>query len=784
MLNLGCPYYSMGQEQVLPLVPAPVHWEKRLGSFQINSKTVLIYDPHDTIAKVEASDLIDHIFSCSGILMAKKERSEETVKANTKSDLLGNLIPDSLNYIYLNATTPNLHGKEAYTLDINPSRIEIKAGDGSGLFYGLKSLEQLFPDGGLTNPKAVVRNSILVPSLKVDDYPQFSWRGMHLDVSRHFFSLDFIKKYLDYLSWCKMNVFHWHLTDSQGWRLEIKKYPLLTKIGAFRVQRPGELFSEALPQQPGEVANYGGYYTQDQVREIIKYATKLHIMVVPEIDMPGHSQAAIVAYPEYSSLSGPQIMPSGVKGAYENSFNPGLDSTFTFLKNILKEVMDLFPSPYIHIGGDEVEKNSWRGNILCQKRMHQERLHSENELQSYFIKKIENFISTQGHKTIGWDEILEGGIAQGAIVMSWRGEKGGIHAASENHQVIMAPNNFTYFDLYQGDSKQEPDAYSRLKLTTVYNFDPYPKELNSEQKKLIIGGEGALWTETVPDPSQVEYRLFPRLFALSESLWLNSENKNWDSFKTRLPIYFSLLKSAQINFATSAYNVNDIPIQDTGKARIKLVCSNELNQGKIFYSLDGTNPDLKSPEYTDPILVEGEKVVKLITYLNNQPISRINDEKIETSLSTSKEITVSPSASKSFPIISSFSLNDGIRGTDNPLDGRWEGFTGHEFKALIKLGNQTIIKNFEMDFFYKPSIGIYLPSLLELESSFDGINFIPLAVYTENELNAMKMVNRLKLYREFNPVNARYIRVTAQIPPPGLYDKGHAYILIDEIRVH
>jgi hexosaminidase len=762
------PAFLQAQNRILPIVPQPQNLEWGTGSFTINSGTQIYFDLADTAAEEESKTLIDRVFQESGIILTLAKKGA---------------LPNN-NYILLKTHSLGMENKEAYSLLIQSEKIEISSDMAPGLFYGIISLSQLFPYGGLKGRELRPAKLITVPSLKIHDYPKYGWRGMHLDVSRHFFGIDFIKRYLDYLSWCKMNVFHWHLTDSQGWRLEIKQYPKLTSIGAFRVLRNGELFSEAEPGKPDEVPNYGGFYTQDQVRDILRYADALHITVLPEIDMPGHSQAAIVAYPQYSSLPGTQMMPSGAKGAYDNSFNPGNDSTYTFLENILTEVMNLFPSPYIHIGGDEVDRTVWKTNALCNELVKRENLKSEDELQSYFTKRIEKFIDSKGRKMIGWDEILEGGIAPRATVMSWRGMKGGITAVKDNHEVIMTPDNFAYFDLYQGDPKQEPEAYSKLTITTAYQFFPAPAELTNEERKKILGGEGALWAETIPTPPRAEYMLFPRLFALSESVWTEPQNKNWDSFKQRLPLYLSLLESAKINYATSGYNVNDLPQKDTALGTVKLICSNELGRGKIYYSLDGTNPGPGSSLYTEPLILKGKKTVKMASFDQGKIISGVNSENFETSLSTSKELIMSPRPSKRFPGLSGFVLTDGVRATDNPQDGRWVGFTGPSMSLVLDLGSPLNIKNFGMDFYTHPGIGIYLPDSLMVETSLDGKVYSPLVQYPRKEIQDMQMEHRVKIYREFNPINARFIRVRAFIPPPGPEDNGHAYVLTDEILVN
>jgi len=758
----------IAQNPVLPLLPYPQNLEFSNGSFTVNSSTRVFIDTRDSLAKKESKRFVDQVFQVTGLILPT---------------LSGTQAPNE-NCIILSTQGSFTDGPETYSLEIAPQKIEVRSGTAAGLFYGLVSLEQLFPFGGLPSTEPRALKPLVFPCLKILDYPKYAWRGMHLDVSRHFFPIGFVKRYLDYLAWCKMNVFHWHLTDSQGWRMEIKRYPKLTQVGAFRVQRPGELFSEAEPQKPGEVPNYGGFYTQQEIKEIIRYAQDRHITVLPEIDMPGHCQAALVAYPEYSSLPGPQLMPSGAKGAYLNSFNPGFDSTYSFLENILTEVMDLFPSTYIHIGGDEVDRSIWRTNPLCNERVKKENLKSEDELQAYFTRRMESFINSRGRKMIGWDEILEGGIAPRATVMSWRGNKGGIRAVKEGHEVIMAPDTFTYFDLYQGDPKQEPEAYSKLNLTTAYQFFPAPPDLTMEERKLILGGEGALWSETISDPAHAEYMLFPRLFALSESVWDIPQNKNWESFKNRLPLYLNNLQSGGVNYARSAYNVNDFPERDTAWNTVKLNLSNELNWGKIYYTMDGTNPSPSANLYSGPFLVKGNKIIKMASFENGNQISGINEEKFETSLSTSKEVILGSRPSKRFPGLSGFLLTDGIRGTDNPLDGRWLGFTGSSLLAVLDLGKVRPLNNFGMDFLNHPQIGIYLPDSLEVEISENGKKFSPLVSYSRKEIYDMKMVKRVKLYREFKNVQARFVRVKAIIPPPGPEDGGRAYILTDEIRIN
>lgn len=420
------------------------------------------------------------------------------------------------------STRPDGTGKDAYTFRSDPNIIAITGDTYAGTFYGMQTLIQLLPAQKLS--------SLTIPAVIINDTPRFAYRGMLLDVSRYFFPVEFIKKYIDFMALHKMNYFHWHLTDDPGWRIQIKRYPKLTETGAWRKKKNIFQYKDSTIDDK----RYGGYYTQKQIREIVKYARDRYITIIPEIEMPAHCLSALAAYPELGCTGGPYQTP--VKWyPYKDVYCAGNEHTFKFLENVLDEVMQLFPSPYIHIGGDECPKDRWKLCPKCQERIKDEHLDGVNGLQSYFIKRIEKYLNSKGRTLIGWDEILEGGLAQNAVVMSWHGETGGIAAAKEKHRVIMAPTAYCYFDYPQtGKTNNMPDWMQVTTVEKVYSFEPVPKELDNEEAKYVLGAQGNVWTEFISDPKKVEYMIFPRMSALSEVLWSPDDKRNFDDFKRRM----------------------------------------------------------------------------------------------------------------------------------------------------------------------------------------------------------------------------------------------------------
>jgi hexosaminidase len=478
----------------------------------------------------------------------------------------------------------------SYTLTVAREGVEISSSTGAGLFYGLQTLRQLFDD-----PSPRPRPQARIPSLTIVDTPRFPWRGLHLDVARHFEPVAFVKKYIDLMARYKLNTFHWHLTDDQGWRIEIKKYPSLTSVGSCRKET---MVARNFNPYVGDGIPYCGFYTQDEIRDVVQYARERYITIVPEIEMPGHAKAALAAYPELACTPGPFEVRT-TWGVDEDVFCPS-EVTFTFLEDVLTEVIDLFPGRYIHIGGDEVPKTRWKASAVAQEIIRRENLKDEAELQSWFIRRMERFLISKDRKLIGWDEILEGGLAPEATVMSWRGTSGGIAAAREGHDVIMSPNSPLYFDHYQGDARFEPLAIGGFNpLEQVYSYEPVPDSLTADQARHILGAQANMWTEYLKTPEAVEYMIWPRALALAELTWSSKEARDWNSFVARLPNALRALDKAGVSYRIP-------PVDGLEGDRLTLAGSIEVRlsttapDAEIRYTIDGTDPMASSPRYERP----------------------------------------------------------------------------------------------------------------------------------------------------------------------------------------
>lgn len=555
---------------ILNIVPRPVSVRSSTGTFILNDRTRIL--AADNESRRIAGLFNDFLLNQHGLHL-------EIATAAPKSD----------SYISFSQAGSRSLPVDGYRLLIEPKNIRV-IGLPAGLFYGMQTLTQLLPLG--------LRRSIELPALEIIDYPRFGYRGVLLDVGRHFFSVTYIKKYLDLLAEYKINKFHWHLTDDQGWRIEIKKYPKLTDIGS----RPSEIIKDhnAEPYISDEPP-YGGYYTQDQIKDVVAYAQARFITVIPEIEMPGHSQAALAAYPELACTLGPPA-ESTTSGIHGDIFCPK-EETFTFLETVLSEVMSLFPSPYIHIGTDEVPKDQWKQSNEAQAIIKREGLKNEDELQSYFVRHIERFLNSKGRRMIGWDEILQGGLAPNAIVMSWRGEGGGIEAVKQKNEAIMTPTDYCYFDYNQGDSKREPpNIGGYLPLAKVYSYDPVPRELKAEEQKYILGVQGNVWTEYISTPEYLEYMVFPRLFALSEVAWSPLEGKSYDDFRRRLPYHFGRLDKQDVNYRIpEPHGLRNFYTATEDHAEVEL--SSIIPGSQIYYTLDGSTPTDQSNRYRSPFRV-------------------------------------------------------------------------------------------------------------------------------------------------------------------------------------
>ncbi len=515
------------------IIPQPVQVQPGTGNFTLTNDTKLVVDAGNEELKKIAQTLADKLKTAGGPTLAVTE---------------GDAIENS---IFFTLKTPvDSLGKEGYTLSVTEKGITVKASQPNGAFYGYQTIRQLLPTA-IESAAPVAGVTWSVPVVEVVDKPRFAWRGLHLDVSRHFMPKEFVKKYIDMIAFHKLNTFHWHLTDDQGWRIEIKKYPKLTEIGGTRKQTLVGHAGENPERFDGKP--HGGFYTQEEIKEVVAYAKERYVTVVPEIEMPGHAQAAIAAYPELG-VTGKPVEVVTKWGVFPDIFNAE-DKTFSFLEDVLTEVIPLFPGEYVHVGGDEATKEYWKASPQIQKKIKDLKLKDEHELQSYFIQRIEKFLNAKGKKLIGWDEILEGGIAPNATIMSWRGTEGGIAAAKAKHYAVMTPGEFVYLDHYQGPEKSEPLSIGGfLPLTKVYSFEPVPAQLSAEEAKYILGAQGNVWTEYMPNSEHVEYMVFPRASALAEVVWSPKEVKNWDSFAKRIPTQLERYKYLNINYAKSSFD--------------------------------------------------------------------------------------------------------------------------------------------------------------------------------------------------------------------------------------
>jgi hexosaminidase len=513
------------------IIPEPAIWENKRGSFRFKDE-IQIFVPYGE------EQLMLHAYFLETFLERIPGVELQTLRFQPGQELPARGI--------VLALAEDIEKSESYIMNITSRRILIQGDDAAGVFYGIQSLRQLLPPELEQPDMAAGLVNVRVSNIYIEDYPEFPYRGMHLDVARHFFDMDFIKKYIDLMALHKMNTFHWHLTEDQGWRIEIKKYPLLTEIGAWRKETL--IGHGGNPPFEYDGKRYGGYYTQDDVREIVAYAAERHITVIPEIEMPGHATAALAAYPELGCTGGPYEVITRW-GVFEDVFCAGNDKTFEFLEDVLTEVTELFPSQYIHIGGDECPKTRWEECPKCQARIQEEGLADEYELQSYFIRRIEKFLLSKGRNIIGWDEILEGGLAPQATVMSWRGVRGGIEAAQMGHDVIMTPTSHCYFDYYQADPETQPLAIGGyLPLSRVYEFNPIPLDLSDKEAEHILGAQGNVWTEYMKTSDHVEYMAYPRAIALAEVLWTPDRKHDFEDFSQRLNYHFKRLDALNVNY--------------------------------------------------------------------------------------------------------------------------------------------------------------------------------------------------------------------------------------------
>jgi N-acetyl-beta-hexosaminidase len=607
-----CSVFSQTSREI-SIIPEPVSIQQTKGNFILPTK-VSIYSSNPEVLKQSTEVLKQHFRTAAGLTTSNGSTSTTATIS-----------------LQLNSSPNNTLGKEGYQLTVTPKNITIRANEAAGVFYGVQTLLQLFPK----DIEDTVRASNVqwtAPCVTITDYPRFGWRGLMFDVSRHFFTKDQVKRFIDDMVRYKFNLLHMHLTDDEGWRIEIKSLPRLTQVGAWNVKKVGYFGGFSAPT-PDEPRNYGGFYTQDDIRELVQYAKDRFVNILPEIDVPGHSLAAVVSYPDLSCTEGADkyVVRSGETimdwshGAppialVDNTLCPANEKVYVFLDKVLTELAQLFPFPYIHMGGDECPKNFWEKSDAVKALMQKEGLKTYEEVQSYFEKRLEKIVESKGKKFMGWDEILEGGLAPSAAVMSWRGMKGGIEAAKMGHDVVMSPTDFAYLDYMQADPIIEPRIYASLRLNKAYSFEPVPEGVDP---KYILGGQANLWTEQVYNMRHAEYMVWPRGMAISESLWSPKEKKNWDDFFSRVEQQFPRLDAAGIKYAPSVYDpiFTATMLPDSS---IKVELKTEPKNLDIYYTFDNSFPDRFYPKYTEPLIVPKDAaMLRVITYEGTKPVGRM-----------------------------------------------------------------------------------------------------------------------------------------------------------------
>jgi hexosaminidase len=793
------------------IIPKPQQIEIKQSNFIITSATVIVLS--DVNEQSTINFFNRHLKTYYGFqLQTAKSATKNFIRFSTKKFI-----------------QPGIEGK--YDLNVTATGVEVSGDTYSGTFYGMQTLIQL-----LTIDEEIIKKKIKqskVQCISIQDVPRFQYRGMHLDIGRHFQPVAFIKRYIDFLSYHKLNKFHWHLTEDQGWRIEIKRYPELTTIGS---KRNGTIIGR-YPGKGNDNKPHSGFYTQAQIKEVVQYAKERFIEVIPEIEMPGHSSAAIAAYPWLSCFpEKPTEIPANMIsaksieeqkngriklvqetwGVFDDVFCAGNDSTFTFLQNVIDEVITLFPSQYFHIGGDECPKTHWKQCSRCQQRMKELGLKDEHELQSWFVQRIEKYLNSKGKTLIGWDEILEGGLAPNAIVMSWRGEAGGIEAAKQKHKVIMSPGKPVYFDHTQSKNEDSVTIGGYNPIEAVYAYEPVPKELSADESKYVLGAQANVWTEYMNNTKKIEYMVFPRMAALGEVLWSGKENKSWDDFSERLRTQFRRYEMMNLNFSKAMF-----------EPEWKISSSNK--DGEIKWYVKVKNPGsipvgiyrnvvLEKPD-SIPVFDSKGKIIKYnITYKRKELTGIIdlqNDHAIITqsgnytakvcsydrlgmnclnpifelnqtftfSKSTGKKITLTTPPSKSYPGDGAFTLVNGII-NDKGRERSHEilGFSGTDCEAVIDLGKQDTISNVTAHIFHEPITWIWKPSSFTVAVSNDGINYTPIT-----DAGAPVLTNEKILQLNFSPIACRYVKVFLKnygtIPEGNSGAGKNAWLFVSEIQI-
>ncbi|MCX6243554.1 MAG: family 20 glycosylhydrolase [Bacteroidetes bacterium] len=763
---------SAGNPEI-SIIPKPVKIKVLQGTFRISDRTQLLFTAGNEEAMNTARLFAGHLEMAGGPVLTALGVGQNYKK-----------ITGIIFSIRKDGTLP----AEGYKLTVSATNIIIEGETGAGLFYGMQTLLQLLPPEIFAYQSLQPGKVWEVPCIQIQDYPRFGYRGMHLDVSRHFFPKEFILKYIDLIATFKMNTFHWHLTDDNGWRIEIKKYPKLMQIGAWHTDHEDLPWNQRPQQLPGERATYGGYYTQDEIREVVAYAAKRYVTVIPEIEMPAHSVEVLAAYPQFSCTGGPFTVPTGSYWPNSDILCAGNDSVFTFIEDVLTEVMSLFPSKYIHIGGDEADKTRWKECPKCQSRIKTEGLKDEKELQSYFVKRVEKFISSKGRKLIGWDEILEGGIAPEATVMSWRGIEGGIAAARQGHDVIMTPGSHCYFDYYQADPKTEPKAIGGyITLKKVYSFEPIPGELTKEQSKYILGAQGNLWTEFIPTPEHAEYMAVPRMNALAEVTWTPKNEKNWNDFHKRMETCFHRLDALHVNYCKGSNKVEITTYFDQKSSALKCRLESEQPGVPMVYTIDGNDPTPTTNLYTGPFDISRNGYLKA-GLVRDGKVMELTERTMLFHKAIGKKVKYLELYSYRYTGGGDEALVDGLRGTVEFRQGNWQGFLGNNLDLIIDMGTVQPIKTIFVTFLQSSKSWIFFPDSVTFSLSSNGKKFHSINEYLNTDPKKIEETVIKQFSNSFPDTPARFIRVRAKstgVCPPWHEGAGEpCWLFADEIAVY
>lgn len=730
------------------LVPKPVETKISEGTFVLTDKSCLVVD--ENIQRlVEIKDFVQKIL---------KERSGWQLREKKGKGLK------------LELSTLDGIGDEGYHLSISKQGIVITANTPAGLFYGVQTLRQMLP--------LEKSSEIVLPYLEIRDYPRLNWRGLHLDVGRHFFPVEDVKRYIDLMSIYKINTFHWHLTEDQGWRIEIKKYPQLTETGSWR-KKVGFENNQVKGFNVDNGKPYGGFYTQEEVKEVVEYARLRNVRVIPEIEMPGHSQAALVSYPELYCFPDQKLEVRTIGGVSDGVYCAGNEKTFEFLEGVLDEVIELFPSEYIHIGGDEAPKRNWQRCKKCQSKIKEEGLHNEHELQSYFIKRIEKYLNAKGRRLVGWDEIMEGGLSETATVMAWRGVTPGIEAAELGNDVIMTPGTPTYISRPQSINTVTKHTGPVTTMRDLYEFNPVPETLKADARKYIIGVQACQWSEGTPNRKILEYKVYPRAIALAEIGWTPHKLQNWDNFYQRVTQHLPQLSFYGVEHGQRSYDIKINVVPGPENKKVFAEFTTEV-PGEVYYSIDGTEPNKESFVYEGNLEIKENTILKARMFRPDGSPARVASQHVSFHKALGKKVEYKIPYSAKHDGGGKYAMTNG-------LEKKWQGFEKRDVDFIIDLGELTRFDTITTDWWYDIKDWVFRPMEVIYEISNDGTNFRK--VYHSKHINAANVYDRgvLKLSQKIEDGKARYVRVKAKNPMinPKWHGSagGATWIFIDEVTI-